>query len=67
MIASTLVHDEGMSLLYGFKSLTPQLPIILIRAWSQLENAVELVIVGTIDYSQKPWDDQKLLSTVAEH
>ncbi len=59
--------DEGVSLFYELRALKPQLPIILITAWSQLENAVELIKSGAADYLQKPWDDRKLLDTVAEH
>ena len=59
--------DEGVSLFYELRTLKPQLPIILITAWSHLENAVELVKAGAADYLQKPWNDRKLLDTVAEH
>jgi DNA-binding NtrC family response regulator len=40
------------------------LPIILLTAWTQLEAAVELVKAGAADYLAKPWDDNKLLTTV---
>lgn len=59
--------DEGMSLFYELRRINPKLPIVLITAWSHLENAVELVKAGAADYLQKPWDDKKLLETVAQH
>lgn len=59
--------EEGRSLFHEFRKLKPNLPIIVITAWSQLENAVELVKAGAVDYLQKPWDDAKLIATIAEH
>lgn len=59
--------EEGNSLFHELKRLKPNLPIIVITAWSQLENAVELVKAGAVDYLQKPWDDAKLLATISEH
>ena len=59
--------EEGVSLFYQLKQQQPDLPIIVITAWSQLDKAVELVKAGAADYLQKPWDDAKLLETIAEH
>ena len=42
----------------------PDLPVILLTAWTQLESAVDLVKAGAADYLAKPWDDRKLLATV---
>lgn len=59
--------NEGKSLFTELRSLKPNLPIILITAWTQLETAIELVKAGATDYLQKPWDDVKLLELVAKH
>lgn len=59
--------SEGKSLFKELKALKPNVPIILITAWTQLETAIELVKLGATDYLQKPWDDSKLLKLVAEH
>jgi len=61
----TTSGDEGKSLFYQFKELIPTTPIIIITAWSQLETAIELVKNGACDYLPKPWDDEKLLATIA--
>ncbi|MEM0909541.1 MAG: sigma-54 dependent transcriptional regulator [Pseudomonadota bacterium] len=61
----TTSGDEGRDLFYKFRALNPHLPIILITAWTDLEQAVELVKAGAVDYIAKPWDDQKLINTVA--
>jgi len=58
--------EEGSSLFSHLKQLKPNLPIIIITAWSQLETAVELVKAGAADYLQKPWDDSKLLKTIEQ-
>jgi DNA-binding NtrC family response regulator len=42
----------------------PQLPVILLTAWTHLETAVELVREGAADYIAKPWDDARLLTSV---
>jgi len=59
--------EEGKSLFKELKTLQPDLPIILITAWTQLETAVELVKFGAADYLQKPWDDKKLLELVKQY
>ena len=42
----------------------PDLPVLLLTAWTPLETAVQLVKDGAADYLAKPWDDAKLLATV---
>ncbi|GLR69158.1 sigma-54-dependent transcriptional regulator [Agaribacter marinus] len=61
----TTSGEEGSSLFYKLRELNIHLPIILITAWTDLEQAVELVRAGAADYIAKPWDDQKLVNTVA--
>lgn len=61
----TTSGEEGIHLFYAMRELNPHLPIILITAWTDLEQAVELVKAGAVDYIAKPWDDQKLVNTVA--
>jgi DNA-binding NtrC family response regulator len=59
--------DDGKSLFSAIKAIKPDLPIILITAWAQLETAIELVKAGATDYLQKPWDDKKLLQLIARY
>ncbi|MDC8832155.1 sigma-54-dependent transcriptional regulator [Alteromonas gilva] len=63
--ADTTSGEEGKVLFDELRKLNPHLPIILMTAWTELEHAVELVKAGAADYVAKPWDDQKLLNTVA--
>ncbi|MCG9731195.1 sigma-54 dependent transcriptional regulator [Shewanella sp. Isolate13] len=61
----TTSGEEGRSLFYALRQLQPQLPIVLLTAWTQLELAVELVKEGAADYMGKPWDDAKLLNSIS--
>jgi DNA-binding NtrC family response regulator len=63
--ADTTSGDEGRALYRAIRARSAELPVILLTAWTQLESAVELVKAGATDYLQKPWDDAKLLATVA--
>lgn len=60
----TTSGDEGKRLFQALRAVRPDLPIILITAWTQLEAAIELVKQGAADYLAKPWDDHKLVTTV---
>ena len=42
----------------------PELPVLVITAWTSLETAVQMVKEGASDYLAKPWDDAKLLGAV---
>ncbi len=56
--------EEGKQLFNDIRSALPDIPIILITAWTDLESAVELVKSGASDYLAKPWDDDKLIISV---
>lgn len=61
--ADTTSGDEGVALFRRIREHHPNLPVILLTAWTHLETAVELVRAGAADYLAKPWDDDKLLTT----
>ena len=63
--AGQMHGDQGKALFYKFRQHYPELPIVLMTAWTQLDMVVELVKAGATDYIAKPWDDQRLLLTVA--
>jgi len=62
--ADTTSGEEGVALFRQIHARCPELPVILLTAWTHLEAAVELVKAGAADYLAKPWDDEKLLTTV---
>jgi DNA-binding NtrC family response regulator len=56
--------EEGITLFHEIRARFPQVPIVLLTAWTHLETAVELVRAGAADYLAKPWDDARLLTSV---
>jgi len=60
----TTSGEEGIALFREIHELDPDLPVVLLTAWTALESAVMLVKEGAADYLAKPWDDQKLVVTV---
>ena len=62
--ADTTSGEEGAALFARIREAHPDLPVILLTAWTHLEAAVGLVRAGAADYLAKPWDDRKLLASV---
>src|SRR5271168_3101937 len=62
--ADTTSGEEGASLFRALRAHQPDLPVILLTAWTHLESAVQLVKAGAADYIGKPWDNDKLIATV---
>ncbi|MCA9692963.1 MAG: sigma-54-dependent Fis family transcriptional regulator, partial [Myxococcales bacterium] len=62
--AGTTSGDEGVALYERLRAVDPQVPIILMTAWTSLPQAVALIKRGADDYLQKPWDDASLLRKV---
>ena len=62
--ADTTSGEEGIALFRAIRARHPDLPIILLTAWTHLDTAVELAKAGAADYLAKPWDDRKLLAQV---
>jgi DNA-binding NtrC family response regulator len=56
--------DEGIALFHRIHDTDPELPVLVITAWTSLETAVQLIKEGAADYLAKPWDDAKLLAAV---
>jgi DNA-binding NtrC family response regulator len=62
--ADTTSGEEGAALFRALRAAQPDLPVVLLTAWTHLESAVQLVKAGAADYIGKPWDNDKLLATV---
>lgn len=60
----TTSGEEGKILFKQIQQSNPDLPVILLTAWGNIETAVDLVKAGASDYLTKPWDDNKLVTTV---
>ncbi|HEY1900682.1 MAG TPA: sigma-54 dependent transcriptional regulator [Steroidobacteraceae bacterium] len=62
--ADTTSGQEGVALFRDIRAGHPDLPVILLTAWTHLESAVQLVKAGAADYIAKPWDNDRLLAAV---
>ncbi|HEX4240512.1 MAG TPA: sigma-54 dependent transcriptional regulator [Steroidobacteraceae bacterium] len=62
--ADTTSGEEGVALFRAIRERQPDLPVILLTAWTHLESAVRLVKAGAADYIGKPWNNDKLLASV---
>jgi DNA-binding NtrC family response regulator len=60
----TTSGEEGLQLLAKLQALDPNLPVIVMTAWSSVDLAVEAMRRGARDFCQKPWDNQRLLTTI---
>ncbi len=58
--------EEGVRLFRKIHEQDPDLPVLLMTAWTSLETAVSLVKEGAEDYFGKPWDDDKLLNSITK-
>jgi DNA-binding NtrC family response regulator len=63
--ADTTSGEEGAELFHQIRKRHPDLPVILLTAWTHLDTAVDLIKSGAADYLAKPWNDQRLIATVA--
>lgn len=57
--------DEGLIVLRQIKLFAPDVPVILITAWGSIDLAVRGMRAGAFDFITKPWDNHRLLSSVA--
>jgi DNA-binding NtrC family response regulator len=62
--ADTTSGEEGVALFREIRRRHPDLPVILLTAWTHLDAAVELIKAGAADYLSKPWNDERLITTV---
>lgn len=58
---------DGHALLRTLKVRHPELPVILMTAYGQIERAVQAMRDGAIDYLPKPFEPDSLLAAVARH
>ena len=62
--ADTTSGEEGVALFGALRKAYPDLPVILLTAWTHLDAAVGLIKAGAADYLAKPWNDQRLVTSV---
>ncbi|WP_426116909.1 sigma-54-dependent transcriptional regulator [Massilia sp. PWRC2] len=60
----TTSGEEGIALFRQIRARHPDLPVMLLTAWTQLDAAVDLIKAGAADYLAKPWNDARLIASV---
>ena len=58
---------DGHALLRTLKTRHPDIPVILMTAYGQIDRAVQAMRDGAADYLAKPFEPDDLLATVARH
>jgi DNA-binding NtrC family response regulator len=61
----TTSGEEGLALVEQLHRLHPELPIVVMTAWATVEVAVRAMRHGANDFLEKPWNNQRLLSLLA--
>jgi DNA-binding NtrC family response regulator len=59
-----LPDTDGLSILRGIQERCPELPVIVITAYSTVDTAVEAMKLGAYDYVAKPFNMDELAITV---
>ncbi len=55
---------SGISLLRDFKKLAPEVPVVMMTAHADLENAVSTFQEGAAEYIAKPFDTEELVALI---
>ncbi|MDP4943885.1 MAG: sigma-54 dependent transcriptional regulator, partial [Alishewanella sp.] len=58
---------SGLTLLKTLREQYPQLPVLMMTAYATVQDAVEAIRLGAIDYLSKPFSPEVLVSTVARY
>ncbi|MES1260223.1 MAG: SpoIIE family protein phosphatase [Acidobacteriota bacterium] len=61
----TTSGSEGLALLEMLRALRPEVPVIVMTAWSTIDLAVDAMRRGASDFITKPWDNERVLDLVA--
>ncbi|KKO47031.1 Fis family transcriptional regulator [Arsukibacterium ikkense] len=58
---------SGLTLLKTLRQHYPQLPVLMMTAYANVQDAVEAIRLGAVDYLAKPFAPQVLLNTVSRY
>lgn len=56
--------QDGLYWMNEVKEVSPDIPIILMTAYGEVELAVEALKLGASDFILKPWNNEKLYASV---
>src|SRR2546425_13265412 len=60
----TTSGSEGLDLLRRIQAQDPNLPVVVMTAWGNVDLAVEAMRRGARHFIQKPWDNSRLVAIV---
>ena len=60
----TTSGDEGLQLLSQIRTVQPDLPVVVMTAWGNIELAVAAMRAGAQSFVQKPWDNRALIQVL---
>jgi DNA-binding NtrC family response regulator len=55
---------EGLKWLEWIRTNSPEVSVVVITAYADIELAVEAIRMGALDFVVKPWQNEKLIATV---
>lgn len=58
---------EGLALLKEIRTQNSGLPVIILTGWATVQLAVEAIRLGAQDFLEKPWENERVRSLVANH
>jgi len=62
--AGVSTGNEGLYWLGRIKETHPDISVVMMTAWGDIELAVNSLKRGSTDFVMKPWDNQKLIATL---
>lgn len=57
---------DGVEVIRRTKEIHPELPVVMMTAYATVENAVEAMKIGALDYLMKPFDIEALIGMVVK-
>ncbi|MGH8158429.1 MAG: sigma-54-dependent transcriptional regulator [Rhodanobacter sp.] len=60
----TTSGEEGLALLEQLRQQAQDMPVVVMTAWGNVALAVEAMRRGAADFTEKPWDNARLLSVL---
>ena len=61
-----MARMDGIKLLKQIKSTQPDLPVVLMTAFGTIQQAVDAMQIGAVDYLVKPFEPEVLISKVSQ-
>ncbi len=63
-VEDTTSGKEGLALIANLREAVEDLPVIAMTGWGTIGIAVEAMQRGAVDFVEKPWENNRLLSTI---